>query len=92
LHETTEEESVAPKACTFSVVEAQEPATRGRGGSTSQDNRQTAKGGRKSQRVKKEVHVNAPALLEHSLKVEDAHKDEAKCRWKQQKRTFPNRL
>jgi hypothetical protein len=73
LHETTEEELVAPKACTFSVVKEQEPATRGRGGPTSQDNRQTAKGGRKSQRVKKEVRVNAPALLEHSLKVEDTH-------------------
>jgi hypothetical protein len=70
LHETTEEELVAPKACTFSVVEEQEPAKRGRGGSTSQDNRQNSKGRAKGQRVKKEVLVNAPALLEHSLEVE----------------------
>jgi hypothetical protein len=48
LHETTEEELVPPKACTFSMVEEQEPARRGREGSTSQDNRQTAKGGRKA--------------------------------------------
>jgi hypothetical protein len=48
LHETTEEELVAPKACTFSVVERKNQQQEGGEDRPHKTTDKTAKGGRKA--------------------------------------------